>query len=817
MGTLLSDLRFALRTAQKNPGFSLTAILTLALGIGAVSALVSVVQAVLLNPFPFRDQDELVVLWGEMKAQQGHLVEVSSQDYWDWREMNRSFSGIAAFAATDSDLTLTGGDRPLPVRGRLVSANFFDVLGTRAVEGRTFLPAEDQPSGETGLVVLSHGLWRREFGGDPKVIGRQISIDNLPSVVIGVMPPDFRFPEEVDLWQPLATVFASPPLAPVRFLKTVARLKPGTSLEAARQDMSVVSTRLAEKRPQFNQGYSTVVTPLLEEILGDTPRTLWTLMGAVGLLLVIACTNVAGLLVARAAARQKETAVRGALGAGRSRLVRQLLTEGAVLAAAAAVIGLFLAWAGLKLLIALAPGEIPRLDEVRLSAPVVGITLLVAALTVLLFALAPALQALGRDFTQALKEGGKASAGSGSSRLRSLLVVAEVALALILLVAAGLLLRSFLHLKNTDLGFQPESLLSQRITLARAKYPQGPPQWAAFFRETLTRVEALPGVESAGLVLMRPLSGPIGWDFDFTVEGQTAEEQEKNPVSNHQRVSPGYFKTMGMRVLKGREFAWSDGPQGQRVVIVNRSTAERYWPGQDPLGKRLRFGPYDAPAGPNGQPPPWFTVVGVVADAKYRDLGPARPDLYVPFLQVPNWAMDLLVRSSVPPLTLADDIGRVVQQLDPDQAVAEVTTMEQAVADTIARPRLRSGLLAAFAALALVLSAVGLYGIIAYSVAQRRRELGIRVALGADRPDLLRLILRFGIGLSAVGVALGLVASILMAGTGWIDELLYGVKPGDVLTFAAVPLLLLAVAALASFVPARRATKVDPLVVLRAE
>jgi putative ABC transport system permease protein len=466
--------------------------------------------------------------------------------------------------------------------------------------------------------------------------------------------------------------------------------------------------------------------------------------------------------------------------------------------------------------VALAPSDIPRLEQVQLDAQMVVITMLISAFTVLLFGLAPVLQAFGRDFTMALKESGKSSSGVASNRLRGALVIAEVAIALVLLVGAGLLLRSFLHLRNTDLGFDPKNVLTFRVTLPQTKY-ETPPKWSGFFQEAVQKAATLPGVESAAVVLMRPLSGPIGWDYDFTVEGQTQQEQQKNPFSNHQRVSPGYFGTMGIKLKAGRDFTWADSHDGQKVLIVNQSTAERFWRNQDPIGKRLRFGPYNVPPRPDGHGPSWFTVVGVVADAKYRDLGPSRPDLYVPFLQVPNFAMDFVIKTKVPPLTLANAATKLIQEIDPGQAVADITTMDKAMSVTIARPRLRSALLGTFAGLALILAAVGLYGIISYSVTQRRRELGIRTALGADRPDLLRLILRFGLGLTGIGLVLGLFVAIVLAGTGWVDELLFGVKASDVATFAAVPLILLAVAGLASVIPARRATRIDPLIALRVE
>ncbi|HKV10549.1 MAG TPA: ADOP family duplicated permease, partial [Thermoanaerobaculia bacterium] len=606
---------------------------------------------------------------------------------------------------------------------------------------------------------------------------------------------------------PLGT---SPDLKTIRVFEAVGRLKPGVSIEQAQTDMTALSTRLEEGHPQTNQGYRASLRPLVDEILGDTGPALLLLLAAVALVLLIACANVAGLLLARAASRQKETAVRIALGAGRPRLIRQLLTESVLLAFLAAAVGLLLAWLGLRIVTAVGPADIPRLDEVGVDGRVLAFTLLVSLVTAVLFGLAPALQAARPDLTSSLKEGGKSSASRGSRRLRSLLVVAEVALALVLLVGAGLVIRSFLHLQRTDLGFQPESLLTMRITLYGNKRPE-PHQWAAFYRDVAQRVEALPGVERASVVLLRPLSGPIGWDYDFMVEGQAPDEQKKNPTSNQERVSPGYFRTMGIPLVAGRDFTWSDGAEAPPVVIVNQSMARRFWPGQDPVGKRLRFGR------PEGRQGPWMTVVGVVGDVRYRELQSIKPDLYVPFLQDPHWAMDLVVRTSSDPLSAASAVTTAVQEVDRDQPVSGITTMERALSDTVARPRLRSFILGVFAALALLLAAVGLYGIIAQSVAQRRQEIGIRIALGAGRPEVLRLVLRQGLGLTLIGLAAGLGLALALGATGWLSTLLYGVESMDLATFAVVPLVLLAVAVAASLLPALRATRVDPLTVLRAE
>lgn len=809
MGDLARDLRLAFRQALKSPGFTLAAVLTLGLGIGAATAIFSLVDAILLRPLPFRDQERLVSVWGEIKQRDQRYVEVSIQDYTDWREQNRSFSDLAIVTTNDADVALTGREQPVHVRARLTSDNLFQLLGANALYGRTFLPGQEDRPG-TQVVLLSHGFWQRHFASDPGAVNQKILLDGDPHTVVGVMPPGFEYPGDPEIWSTLAGIYANPGLRDLRIFHAVGRLKPGVTLEQAREDMLRVSTQLQREHPLTNEGYSAWLLPLAHEILGDTRPALLLLLGAVGLVLLIACANVAGLLLARAASRQKETAIRTALGAPRARIIRQLLTESLLLALLAAGVGLFLAWAGLQVIQAVGPADIPRLDEAGLDGRVVTFSVFVALLTAGLFGLAPALQTASASLTAALKEGGKSSASRQTSRLRNILVAGEVALALVVLVMAGLVVRSFQELQRTDLGFRPQNVLAFRLSLYGNNYPEEH-HWSNLFRSVVERVEALPNVESAAVVLLRPLTGPIGWDFDFMVEGQTPEQQATNPKSNHERVSPGYFATMSIPILRGRDVAWSDTPESQQVVIVNKSTAERFWPGQDPLGKRLRWGPSVT------SEPKWLTVVGVVGDARYRAIEDMRPDLYVPFAQAPHWAMDVVVRTTGDPLRLAQPINAAVRAIDPGLPVANVTTMEREIEESVAQPRLRTLILALFAGLSLVLAAVGLYGIIAYSVAQRGQEIGIRMALGADRVSVMRLVLRQGLGLTLAGLAAGLTGAAALASTGWLGDLLYNVASTDILTFAVVPLLLVAVALLASLLPARRATRVDPLVVLRAE
>jgi putative ABC transport system permease protein len=810
LGDLLRDLRLALRALARTPGFSVAAVLTLALGIGAATAIYSMVDTVLLRPFPFEAQEELTVLWGEFRARRQPLVEVSLQDYGEWRAGNRVFSDLAIFSATATDCSLREADRAVHVRAHIVSSNFFETLGVAPVLGRAFTADEEKP-GAPWTAVVSHEFWRSRMNSDPRAAGRQVPINGASYTVVGVMPRAFRFPDDTDLWVTPGPLAGEPGIRVIRIFKAVGRLKPGVTLEQARRGMETLSVQLERKLPRTNQDYRAVVRPLVGEMLGDTRPALHLLMGAVVLLLLIACANVAGLLLARAAARQKETAVRTALGAGRARLVRQFLTESLVIAALAGALGLLIAYDVLLLVSALDPGDIPRLDEVRLDGRALSFTLLASMAALLISGLVPALRASRLDLAPALKEGARSSTGAHGTRLRGLLVAAEVALALVLLVGADLVIRSFLNLARTDLGFRPEGVLTMRVTLQDSADEATPEEHAGFFREALRRVEAVPGVRRAALVLLRPLSGPIGWDYRFVVEGQPADEQRTNPLSNHEAVSPGYFRTLGIPLREGRDFTWGDDAPAPKVAIVSESLARRFWPGRSALGRRIRIFQNRGEA-------PWLTIVGVAADVHYRELEAVRPDIYVPFPQWPHWAMDLVVLTGSPdPLSLAPSVTDAVQTLDPDHPISGITTLEEAVSDSVARPRLRSFLMGVFAGLALLLAAVGLYGIVAYSVAQRRHEIGIRLALGANPGAVLLLVLRQALALTLAGLAAGLALAMALASTGWISGLLYQVEPIDLLTFATIPLLLVAVAVAAALIPARRATEVDPLVALRSE
>lgn len=807
--SVLRDFRHGWRALRRSPGFSMLVVLILGIGVGAANVIFSVTDAVLLRPFPFARQERLAVVWGSSRARNMPRIEVSLRDYAQWRAYSHAWRDLAVVTAKEENLALTGGERPLNVRGAAVSANFFSLLGTRPRLGRGFLPGEDRPDAQHS-VVLSEELWRRRFGADPRVLGRAIALQGDGFVVVGVMPAGFRFPEGVDLWFTIADLAEEPSWQNVRVFKAVGRLAPGVSLEEARRDMDALSLRLQREQPARYQDYRARVTPLVDEIVGDARLALQLLVVAAGLLLLIACANASGLVLARAAAQERETAVRTALGATRSRLARKLLTESLLLGAAAAALGLLLAAAGLRVLPLLGRVDIPRLDEVALDGRALAAALIAAFGTAVLSGLAPAFGAGRSGLAGALKEGGTSSAAARGSRLRRLLVVTQVTLAFMVLVSAGLVVRSLLNLQRTDLGFQPRGLLTLRLTLNGVRYRE-PVRWGEFFETVVRRAGSVPGVRRAGAVLLRPLSGPVGWDYTFLAEGQLLDKARTNPMANYEAVSPGYFATMGIRLLEGRDFTWDDREGSLAAAIVSSSIARRCWPGTSALGKRLRVFGFRSQ--------PWLTVVGVVADSRYRDIREVRPDIYAPFLQAPHWAMDLVVATASRPLALAPAIERTIQSIDRDQPVSGVTTMEQAVSDEVAGARLRAFLLTVFAVLALLLAAFGIYGTVAYSVIQRRHEISIRVAMGAGRGAIVGLVLRQGLRLTAAGLALGLVGAVVAFNLAapLLAGLLFGIGVGDLPTFALAPVVLLAAALLASVGPAGRAAHLNPLSVLRSE
>jgi putative ABC transport system permease protein len=806
METLFQDLRYGFRMLVKRPGFTAVAVIALALGIGATSAVFTIVNNVLLKPLPF-DADRMVMIW-DTNLSRGHgEVEISYPNFMDWREQNRVFDQMAALPSVNFDFTITGDNEPVKVEATTVSANFFSMLGVNAALGRAFTLEDDRSDAD--FVVISDRLWKSRYGSDPNVLGKKIVIEGQTVSIIGVMPADFDFPKGVDMWAPL--VYSADSWMKdrgFRVLRALGRLKPGVTIEEARADMSSIAERLAGEYPKENTGFGVLLIPLVETIFGNARPALYILLGAVILVLLISCVNVANLLLARTSSRQKEIALRLTLGANRSRVIRQLLTESLLLALIGGMAGLLLALFGVDYLIAFAPLDIPRIKDVRIDGKIVLVTLGISVLTTIVFGLAPAFQASRPDLNETLKESGGRSAGSvRGRRLRSFLVVSEVALAVILMVGAGLLIRSFNQLQNLDPGYKPENILTFRLALVQSKYPKSETR-KVVFEQLLKKIETLPGVESAALVLMRPLSGTVGWDYPFTIEGQNAEEQTANPYSNYEAISPNYFRTMGIPILKGRDFTEQDRGDAASMVIVSESLARTYWPGQDPIGKRLKFGKPTSTSA-------WLNVVGVVKDARYREWDTTRFDIYAPYLQKSEYRTDFVIKTSIDPESLVPSIRRELFAIDKEQAIASVSTLEDLVSTTLARPRFNMLLLSIFAVLALVLAAVGVYGVMAYLVTQRTHEIGIRVALGASEQDILKLVVNEGMILAVIGVIIGLGGSIAL--TRVMSSILFGVSATDPLTFSSIALLLTAVAAIACYIPARRAMKVDPMVALRHE
>ncbi len=807
------DLRFGGRTLRRNPGFAAIAILTLALGIGANAAIFSVVNAVLLRPLPWSDPDRAVMIWSKWTA--FDKTWVASGEVVDYKKRSRALSDVAAWS--DGQVNLTGDGEPERVAAANVSANLFPVLGAQPMIGRVFTGPEDVPNGPN-VVVLGFGLWKRRYASDPSIVNRTILINGQSFQVLGVMPPDFvlptdfQNPEPTQLWTPLQMDPASTDHGN-HGLYAAGRLQPGATVRQAADELSGIARAMtSEGLYPVQMQFDTVVLSLTDEVVGNVRRAVWLLFGAVGFLLLIACANVANLLLARAEARQREIAVRSALGAGGWRVVRQLLTESLVLSSVSAVAGLGLAYAGVRFLAWWNPANIPRVAGVTLDARVLLFTAVVAILTSVLFSLVPALRAMKTDLTDSLKDGGQsASTGGGRQRFRNALVVAEMALAVVLLVGAGLMLRSLWALQRVPLGFDPTSVLTMRIALPAASY-ESPEQVEVFFQQLIERVRQLPGVRAAGAARSLPLGSPIG-DFGLMVEGYQPPPGT-NAKGDWQIVTEGYLAAMGERVIRGRGIEPTDTGGSMLVALVNEEMARLYWNGRDPIGGRLKIG---------GDPKrPFVTVVGVVGDVRHNGITDVvKEKFYVPHTQwnkavgFPIRGMTLVIRAGGDPWALVGPTRQAVRSLDPSLPVANVRLMDDVVGAALSTPRFTGILLGSFAVLALLLSAIGIYGVLSYLVSRRTREIGIRVAIGAGRAEVLRLILRNGISLALTGVAIGigfaLWASRLMSG------LLHDVRPGDPVTFTAVGLLLTGVALIASLVPAWRATRVDPVVALKTE
>jgi putative ABC transport system permease protein len=805
MKILWQDMRYGLRTLLAKPGFTLVAVVTLALGIGATSTIFSFVNGILLRPLPFQDSERLVLI-DETAVKRGNIsMNVSFPNFVDWRAENGVFTGVTAY--DDRSFTLTGGSGdPEQLSGGIVSANAFELLGVTPILGRSFRPEEDGPD-TADVVILSHGLWERRFGANPGIINQSIVVNNRARTVIGVMPRGFKFPETAELWIPL-TPEVKDWTRNDHGISAIGRLKEGVSLAQAQAEMSAIARRIEEQNPVTNEGMGVTLIPLRDALVGGYRKALLLLLGVVGLVLAVACANVANLLLARGSARQREIAVRAALGASRWRVFRQLLTESFLLGAVGGALGLLLAMWGLDLLLAAIPVDLPFWMKFSLDWRVLGFAAGTALLTSLVFGVAPALQASRIDLNETLKEGGRGGAGASRHSLRRALVVAEVALSLILLISAGLMMRSFLRLQQVDPGLKAENVLTLRLSLPNAKYDV-PEKRQDFFKQLLERTRALPGVESAGAISYLPLSGG-GWGRSLTVEGLPVLPVGQAPSINHCVVTPDYFRAMGITLLEGRDFAEADAGDATKVVIIDEGLAREYWPRESPLGKRVRFGPPEANE-------PWHVIVGVVREVKHESLNlTQRKSVYLPHAQVSIGSMALAVRTrGGNPESLAAAVRAQVRELDPNQPVTAVRTMSEIVSRSVWQSRLYTILFGVFAAVALLLASVGIYGVMSYAVTQRTHEIGIRMALGAQRADVLRLIIGQGMWLALLGVCVGVLASLGL--TRLMQSLLFGVGATDPVTFAGVAALLSAAALLACYLPARRATKVDPMIALRYE
>jgi putative ABC transport system permease protein len=802
MKTLMQDLRYGLRMQLKSPGFTALAIIALALGIGANTAIFSVVNAVLLRPLPYANSERLMMI-RETALPKFPEFSVSPGNFVDWQKQNTVFERMVAYRS--QAYILVGDGEPERLRAVRLTAGAFEMLGAKPIFGRDFLAEEDQ-EGKGNVIILSHGFWQRRYGGKPEIVGQTLTLSGQPYAVVGIMPASFQFPDRTtDFWAPMAFTARDAQAHGAHFLNAIGTLKPGVSVDQARSEMATIAARLAQQYPDSNSGWSTKVVPLQEYQVTQIKPALLVLLVAVALVLLIACANVANLLLVRTAGRQKEIAIRTALGAGRWRIARQLLTESVILALLGGAAGLALAYGGLKLLLTLAPDDFSQIRDVGLDPRALGFTLILTVLTGVLFGLAPALQASRPDLNETLKDGGRGTSEGGSRRrLRSVLVVVEIAMALTLLIGAGLLIKSFFRLQQVNPGFNSENVLVLGIGLPQAKY-RDDAQRVTFFNQLTERISSLPGVVAAGVTQSLPIAGD--YVLGFVIQGRPPFKRGEEPSTNYYAVSPGYFKAMGIPLLRGRLFNERDVRDATRVVVINESMAKRYFQDEDPIGKRIHV---------TQGPETFREIVGIVGDTKQYGLDTTAPlQTYEPHMQQAFSGMTLVVKTVGEPTALSNAVRNEVWAIDKDQPVTNIRTMKQIVASSIGYQRFAMLLLGIFAAVAMILSAVGIYGVISYSVAQRTHEIGIRMALGASALDVLKLVVGQGMLLAGIGVAIGIGAALV--GGRLMSTLLFGVSAHDPLIFAGVALLLSSVAVTASYLPARRATRVDPLIALRYE
>ncbi|HVF89381.1 MAG TPA: ABC transporter permease [Blastocatellia bacterium] len=812
MERLLQDLKSGLRILAKSPGFTFIAVLTLALGIGANTAIFSIVNTLIFNPLLFTDPDRLVQLWAtnpQLSSEFANHHEVSPVDVNDWREQNDVFEGIEAYR--HASFALTGTGEPEQITSARVSGNFFGLLGATAAAGRLLTP-EDDTAGAESVAVITSDLWQRRFGGAAAAIGSKITLNDQPVTIVGVLQPGFQFVHlgRAEIWTPFAFRPADLAQRDSRWVYVIARLKPGVTIGSAQAEMNAISKGLQEAYPDANRDWGVRVNSLVDEAVGPMRPGFLILLGAVGFVLLIACANVANLLLARASARQRELAVRVALGAGRGRLIRQLLTESLVLSILGGGLGLLVAMWGVDVLTSSIPSDmrnnIPKFGKVGIDMSVLGFTLLVSLISGVIFGLFPAVSASNPNLSESLKEGGgKATGSSRQKSLRNALVVSEVALALVLLVGAGLMMKSFARLQNVDIGFNPKNLLAVSINLPARRYNE-PRKLSAFFDQAIERVKNLPGVESVGAANMLPFSGS-NTSSGFSIEGRPAPTDGEPLFAQIRMVSPDYFSTMQIPLKAGRVFSDADRADGQNVIIVNDIFAQRLFPGEDPVGKVVVTN--------RGAQLP-RVIVGVVQEVKHFQVDDAaRMQMYVPYSQVPFPSMGLVIKTAAEPGGLIAAVRREIWAVDPDQPIARTTTMERMLSDRLALSRTISLLLAVFAVVALALASVGIYGVMSYSVAQRTHEIGIRMALGAKEGDVVRMVVGQGFRLTVIGVLIGLAGSLALGGV--MSSVLFGVSGSDPLTFCVTAIILTGVALVATYIPARRAVKVDPIVALRYE
>jgi len=808
MHNLITDIRYGFRSLLKRPGATAIALVTLALGIGVNTAIFSAVDSILLRPLPFNNPERIVSVWEQSPSLGIQQNQAAPANFFDLRNQNQVFEALGAYGPLD--INLTGAGDPERLDGQLVSANVFSILGVAPALGRTFLPNEDQP-GQEHVVVLSDALWARRFNRDPAIINRNIALNGESFTVVGVMPRGFFFPvRETELWTPWAM---EPDQASGRgdhYLGLVARLKTGVSIERANADLAAIGQRLATEYPRTNEGLGFIARSLHRDYVGDLRLPMLILFGAVALVLLIACANVANLLLAQATTRRKEIAIRIALGARRWTIVRQMLVESLLLASGGGLLGVVGAYWGVEALTKFLPESLSKLQGVNIDARVLLFTLGVSLLTAIVFGGVPALLASRTTPGATLSDVARDVAGGTSGRhVRRLLVVSEVALAVVLLVSAGLLIRSFQLLRQVEPGFNPENALTMRMVLPFPKYAKKEAR-SSFYDEVLRQVKETPGVEAAGMITFMPLSFS-GMNFSFSVDGRAAPSDMNLPFALFRVVSPDYFRAMGIPLLRGRYFETQDSQDTTPVTLINRRLAEQYWPGEDAIGKRLKVGPADSPNS-------WLTVVGVVGDVRQTGLQVQKLEFYVPYMQERRSFMaprDLVVRTKADPAVIAAAVRKAVWSVDKDQPVSNVRTVNEVFSAAISQERFQALMLGLSATLALVLACVGLYGVISYSVVQRTHEIGVRMALGAQPVDVLSLVIRQGMSLTFVGLVVGIVAGTFV--TRVLTDMLFGVTPRDPLTFAGVPVLLLIVAFLACYIPARRATRIDPLEALRYE